>query len=498
MRQTLTRTKNFLDIYFLTIISCIFFLLRLPSVFEPYWYGDEGVYQVIGMALNHGRLLYQGIWDNKPPMLYLVYAFFQSDQATIKLFSLFTGVLSVVLFYKLSQKLFQRRTMTIVSTSFFAILFGTPLLEGNIANAENFIIPLTLIAANIAVGLNLSNKVQKKMHAIMRNKLIMLNVIGLSLGIAFLFKAVAIFDLAAFTLFIIYIQPKQKSLKQCLQNLLWKILPIGISFFIPLFITMLFFAFHHTLPDFIQSAFLSNVGYVNYSNQFIIPQGLLIIKLLILTIYLLILFIKRNNLPKEYLFVYLWLGFSLFNALFSQKPYTHYLLVLLASFSLFITITLFEKQGRIIIGCLFVVFSIIIAKNFYVYEKNIAYYQNFLSMTTNHESLNSYRGFFDPTTITNYDLAQYINTHSKATDNIFLWGNNGQVYKLVNKLPPGKFIVAYHITWTNMNISQTVKDIQKANPKYIIIMPDTGLLPISLKEYRQAITIQEATIYTHI
>ena len=39
-----------------------------------------------------------------------------------------------------------------------------------------------------------------------------------------------------------------------------------------------------------------------------------------------------------------------------------------------------------------------------------------------------------------------IKLYAKPSDNIFIWGNNAQVYKLTNKLPPGKYAVAYHIT----------------------------------------------------
>ncbi|HEX8932414.1 MAG TPA: hypothetical protein VF810_04620, partial [Patescibacteria group bacterium] len=58
--------------WYLFSISLIFFLLRLPSLIEPDWYGDEGIYQTIGMALHKGSFLYTQIWDNKPPLLYLV------------------------------------------------------------------------------------------------------------------------------------------------------------------------------------------------------------------------------------------------------------------------------------------------------------------------------------------------------------------------------------------------------------------------------------------
>ena len=80
-------------------ISTLFFILRLPSLIEPYWYGDEGIYQVIAQAINHGHLLYRDIWDNKPPLLYLVYAAANSDQILIRTISLIVGLLTTIAFF---------------------------------------------------------------------------------------------------------------------------------------------------------------------------------------------------------------------------------------------------------------------------------------------------------------------------------------------------------------------------------------------------------------
>ncbi|HEX8965368.1 MAG TPA: hypothetical protein VF820_02960, partial [Patescibacteria group bacterium] len=94
---------------FLIIVSCIFTLLRLPSFFEPYWYGDEGIYEVIGFALRHGRMLYTGIWDNKPPLLYIMYALVDGNQQGAKILSWFFGLLSIILFFFFSKKIFKNQ-----------------------------------------------------------------------------------------------------------------------------------------------------------------------------------------------------------------------------------------------------------------------------------------------------------------------------------------------------------------------------------------------------
>src|SRR6266480_619795 len=137
--------------WFLVLVSFLFFLLRLPSLFEPYWYGDEGIYQVIGMALRQGRHLYSGIWDNKPPLLYYIYAIFNGNQSSVRFFSLLSGLGAIIIFFFLAKKLFQKQKTVYITTSIFAFLFATPFLEGNIANAENFMLLPILGAALLII-----------------------------------------------------------------------------------------------------------------------------------------------------------------------------------------------------------------------------------------------------------------------------------------------------------------------------------------------------------
>ena len=54
------------------IILGVVVFLRVPSLFEPYWYGDEGIYLTIGRAMRGGMELYKEVHDNKPPLLYVV------------------------------------------------------------------------------------------------------------------------------------------------------------------------------------------------------------------------------------------------------------------------------------------------------------------------------------------------------------------------------------------------------------------------------------------
>lgn len=490
----LEKTKDF---WFLVITSFVFFLLRLPSLFEPHWYGDEGIYQAVGMALKQGRLLYTEIWDNKPPLLYLLYAFFSSDQFSLRLVSLIFGLFAALVFFFLSKLLFPSQQKIVFFTTFlFAILFGTPFLEGNIANAENFMLFPILLAALLVVR-----------YITHKNRWELLGA-GFLLAIAFLFKTVAVFDLAAFGAFLFLATSKEK--KYVFSQVLSLLFLFG-SFLLPILATMLFFFFAGAFWDFFNAAFFQMVGYVSYGNSFIIGQGLLFIKLILLFLFLWFLFLKQSVFSKSVLFVLSWLAFSLFNALFAQRPYTHYLLVLLPSFVLFLGLILqarFFKEGvataiqrknmqkAAFLALLFLL--IILAKNLRVYGKISGYYQNFILFVTGQKSVFSFRQFFDRNTPRDYALSEFLKTHAGEKDEVFIWGNNAQVYVLVGKLPLGRYTVAYHATSSKSSLLETQNLLKKEKPRFIVVMPKQSQLPYSLSNYSLRFILDEISIYERI
>lgn len=482
----LEKSKNF---WFLFTNLVLLFFLRLPSLFEPYWYGDEGIYQVLGMGINRGRLLYQGVFDNKPPLLYALYSFFDGDQFAVRLLSLLFGLLSVVIFFYLAKTLFKKRPAYYISTLFFTICFGLPVIEGNIANAENFMMPLIL--ASMYLVLN-------RFKDGLKNKKLFLS--GALLGIAFLFKIVGLFDFTALTIFLLIIKTPDISKKAYVKILteLKNLSSLILGFIIPIAVCAIFFIFKGAYSEFATATFFSNIGYVGHGNKFIIPQGLLILKIILLFTFALFVFLKRKKLTVETVFIWIWLAFSVFNALFAQRPYTHYLLTLLPSFSLLLGLIINEIKARRL-NILIAILLVFLAYNeFWIYTKNTAYYKNFIEFVVNGKSVPAYQGFFDRKTPIDYQIAQYIKRHTSKEDSIFIWGNNAQLYKLTNKLPPGKYTVAYHIKNYKDGIENTEKGLTTKPPKLIILMHNVGKYPFSLVNYKFAAIIGNVTIYEKI
>lgn len=493
----LEKNKEFWKLFF---ISSLFFLLRLPSLFEPHWYGDEGIYQTIGKSINQGSLLYTQIWDNKPPLLYFTYALFNADQFFIKFFSLSIGILTLIAFYFLTTLLFKQIKTRIIVTSLFTLLFGLPTFEGNIANAENFML-LPIIIAGFYI---FKNYIDVKRNSPYKNNPFLIS--GMLLGIAFLFKTVAIFDLLAFSLFIILVSITTpitfKNILKAFYQKQKQLLLLIIGFITPFLVSIFYFFSRGNLADYIQAIFFSTFGYVGIKNVFIIPHGLLIIKVILLMSFVFIIYKKRADISPAFLFVLLWAGFSLFNSFFSQRPYTHYLLVLIPSFCLLVGI-LIEEVGRKRTAALMVLIAIATISTYtfrqaWSISRTIAYYDNFISFVTNQKSVEEYQSFFDKNTPRDTQVAHYVKNHLPRDASVFYWGNSAQMYIISEKLPPTKYTVSYHMILSNEILKESEKMLSIVKPEYIVILPGMGSFPYPMYNYSHKLTMQEVEIYERI
>ncbi len=495
MREKITtflnQKINNKEILFLAVALLIFSLFRVPSVVEPYWYGDEGIYEVIGQAVAHGRMLYSGIWDNKPPLLYMIYALFSGDQFYVRLLSIITGMAAIVFFFLLAKKLFKKELPVYISTIFFAIVFGLPLLEGNIANAENFML-LPIIAGFYCI-----------LQGRGKNKYILIALSGVLLSLAFLTKIVAVFDFAAIavSVFILRfyeeIQFTEKKVSEELKKLIAGFeqeTVFAIFFAIPIVITAAYFFFSGAFSDFFHAALSQNVGYVGYGNYFLFPMGLLFFKLVILLFSTLLVARYRRALGQGGVVILVWVLFSLFNAFFSARPYTHYVLVLLPALSLLLGYIFEYKRMLKITLPFFIIILFLVHYNFNFYTKIVPYYSNYLKFIGG-GSVTQYQSFFDKNTPRDYDIASFIEMKTNPNEGIFLWSDSAQIYALSEKLPPGRYAVSYHITFYKDAIDETKKALDSTKPKYIISTKESPELENFLTGYILKYKIDNALVY---
>lgn len=469
------------DAWIIILFVLVFILLRLPSLVEPYWYGDEGIYQVIGKALNSGRILYQGIWDNKPPLLYYIYAIFNGDQFLVRSFSLIVGVFSVISFYFLGKVFFKKKSSLYIATILYVVLFGSPIVEGNIANAENFMhLPIILSAIFL-------------FKFIKENKLKYIFISGFLLSVSFMTKIVAIFEFTAFSLFLIAVEHGKvlsdrqniKSIKKFKTEAIFLIGFLSLSI-----IFALYFISINAYPDFLSGILSENIDYVGVGNNFIFPMGILVLKVISLLALTGIILYKRKNFSEVNLFLYLWLLFALFSTFFSQRPYLHYILMSILPLCYLVGSIVESKNYRALKIIVAVMIVVVIYLNFGIYKKTLSYYQNYIEFVLFDKKIDDYHAFFDQNTPRDYELARFIEMFSENDEKIFLWSDSGQIYSLSNTLPPGKYIVAYHITYYNNAVDYMVEQISKTEPRYIIKTKDSpefrNFIPSYILKYKVA------------
>lgn len=224
-------------------------------------------------------------------------------------------------------------------------------------------------------------------------------------------------------------------------------------------------------------------------------MGFLLLKLILLCLAVYVTIKYRNMLGFFMTFLCLWLSFSLFSVFFSERPYTHYLLMGLPVFSLlvgsvFIQEALYKLKIAVIVGVV-----ILTTIGFDYYRKIDSYYTNYVSFLTGDKTLSEYQSFFDRNTPTYYALSDFIESHTGRADSIFFWGDSGQVYYLAHKLPPGRFIVSYHVIFVPGALSETKEAVAKTKPKYAIALRSDRQFHEIITGYQLKYTIEGAEVY---
>lgn len=433
-------------------------VLRIPSLFEPYWYGDEGIYLVLGQAFKKGLVFYRDIHDNKPPLLYLLAALvgnvFWFRALLMVWFSVGVGV-----FFRLMQVLLPKQKEAWYLSSILMIL-GTTMVEGNIANAEIFIV-LPVVA-----GMLLAVIKQGWWWC------------GLLFSIGFLLKVPAGLEFGALLIWLFGFE--QKRLKDVSKTVkdkrFWQLLG---GFLGPIVISIAYYAKAGGLERYVRSALFQNIGYlsswstgVHSASGFATQSGLLlrgtILGLSLIGFYWLA---KRFKLSARAQLVVVWFLMALFGALLSERPYPHYLIQPIVPGSILVSYFLFGRRKLIKLVVLGV--SLLAGISYYQIKfwhyPVIGYYQNFIEHILGEKSKTEYRSFFDSRVNQSYELAKYIRQKTLPEERVFIWGDEPYVYALAERLPIGRYTVAYHIIDFD-GYEEIIEAWDKYKPPIVVVM----------------------------
>lgn len=474
--------------WLLAVLSSMF-LLRVPSFFEPYFYGDEMVYMTLGQGVRQGLTLYKDIYDNKPPLLYLTAAA-AGNLFWFKVILAFWSLVTIYLFYKLSKIILTKNDKgQKISTIIFALLTTLPLLEGLTVNAELFMIVFTIGALLIV----LSDKINSKK----------IYLAGLLLGLGTLFKIPAAFD-APVIVFYWIITDGFKNWKAILKNTVLLIL----GFVTPLFVTFVWYFLKGALPEYIKAAFLQNVGYLSsfrpgdVQKPFLERNAPLLMRGAIVLAGSFILYLTRKKLSKKFILLTLWILFALFAVTLSERPYPHYLIQAVAPVSLLASILFTENnlEQSLVIIPLTLSLLVPVYYKFWTYPV-ISYYNRFVSFAIGKESKSQYFNGFSPTVERDYKIAEFLVNSSSPGENVFMWDpDSAAIYSLSGRLPPIKYVVDYHI-YDYSSMEKEAKEIIDHPPKFIILTdshPYHELSVLLQSSYIPVEKIDGASIYSRI
>lgn len=457
-------------------------VLRIPNLFEPYWYGDEAIYLTIGNALNNGAKLYADIVDHKTPLIY--YFARMPDQLSFRILFLAWMVMTTLAFSKLTQFLFKSRLSVQVSTILFVIATTLPWFEGNIPNGELFVMGFFLLGLVALIHTTLAHSFFHETHTTsLRTDWPWLVVSGALFGCAVLTKVPAVFDLAAVAIFfLLTLLAVKKFAWKKMVNVIGAGIILLFGFLIPILISIAYFVRIGAGQAYLNFGLLYNFHYsgtwiLHFSSPVLSFLYTFAGKGLILGIGILSVLLLRKYIPRSVQFLLSWTLLALFACLLSNRPYPHYfmqvfppLILLLASLFEWKRYVVRERISTILYTAisLFLFFGVLITLHAGLYP-TVSYYTNFWRLVTKQQTYAQYRNSFNSLMADNYAALHYLGP--SRDKKLFIWGTNPTLYALVKKQPVGKFTVSFHIKDLNA-YEETIQALNAYKPEYIVVMHD--------------------------
>ena len=497
----LKKWKNWIEKHEgLILILLLVVVLRIPSLFEPYWYGDEGIYLALGQGFRKGLVFYRDIHDNKPPLLYFLAAI-AGNVFYFRLMLIIWFGAAVALFFKLMQKLLPKNSVAWYLSTLLMIVLTT-LTEGNIANAEIFIV------LPVVWGMLICYQEIKKPKK--KQQLTKWSGAGLLFSAGFLLKVPAAFDFLAVVVWLMFFE--KTKITQIIQGFKdKKVWLLGLGFGLPIVVSTIYYFFMGAGERYLRSALMQNIGYLaswstgEHSSGFASQSGLIIrFGLLVIALVGFWFVSKRTKLSSGGKLMVIWFLMGLFGALLSERPYPHYLIQIAVPGSILVSYFLFGGRKAMKL----VVLGVVLITGWYYYQIRFwhypvtPYYQNFIEYTMGKKSLENYRSYFDWRVNQTYKLAEYLRQKTTEEDRIFIWGDEPYVYALAERLPVGRYTVAYHVLDFG-GYEETLVAFSEHKPKVVIVMEyEDREFPEFFNrlatDYVEAAKIDQAVIYHRV
>jgi hypothetical protein len=446
------------------------------------------IYLTLGDAVGDGAVLFRDIHDNKPPMLYYIAAIV-GNVFWFRAMLAAWMVGTTILFWNLTKKLFPKeKNVQKVAVWVFAILSTIPLLEGQISNAELFMIGPTILGFTLLWDKEAKDK--------------KIFLAGIVFSFSTLFKVPAAFDMLA--IYFIWFAALSFKYKDVFKFLRRSVI-LAIGFVIPIAITFVWYYYQGAFSEYLIAAYLQNVGYLSsfrpeqVRDPFLVRNAPLLMRGGVVLVTMVILWLVRKKISREFIFVTAWLVFGLFAVTLSERPYPHYLIQTLPAISILVGMLVAKQtiEQSLAIIPLFLTMLVPVRYNFWYYP-SLPYYANFIEFTTSNINREEYFDTFSDRVNENYTIASFIGNNTNPTDEVFVWGDSSAVYALSRRRPPIKYVADYHINDFSSK-EEVLAKLNEQKPRYIVMLPNSepfpGLVTFAESNYYFFDTIAGARIW---
>jgi len=470
----------------LALLLLVVLLLRLPNFFEPYWYGDEGIYLTIGNGIRMGQRLYVDIVDHKTPLIY--YFASVGSQLNFRILLVTWMLMTTIAFYRFAERIFKNQWSTIVAASFFVIWTSLPRFEGNIPNGELFVMGFVIFGLWLLSYTPYFNSLlaQEPGHSAKRMYGTLL-LSGSLFGLGVLTKVPGLLDFAGalsigWFAFFHYIKESSVriTLRKQFKQLFLQMLVLSVGFCIPIVLSVVYYVLRGSGSAYLNFGLLYNLHYsgnwdLGFTNPllsffFTLPGKFLVVCAGVLTLTAL-----TKYLTPQFQFAITWSLLALFASLLSNRPYPHYFLQLVPPLALvlgFMVEKIKHSSRFLVISSGVAVFLLVIGIMKVMHVDGYpttSYYTRAYQLWTGQLNYTQYRDSFNYLLADNHAAAQILSKSSNPY--IFVWGTNPMLYALSRKQPTGRFTVSFHITDLHVE-EETFKSILEKDPEYIVVMND--------------------------
>lgn len=430
----------------------ILVLLRIPSLFESFWYGDEAIYAAVAQGMANGKMLYAQVWDHKPPFIFLffypaTFLGWQIGFPLLRLVNILLGVSSVVLMSEILREKVGD-LVRFVALAVFSFLLGSTILEGNVVNAEVIFMVFNLAALCLLLY---------KKHFFFIGFLGYLSLIA---------KVPGFVEFAFIALLFAIIYLKEEGFGYVFRVAA----KIAVGFVAPVTLTGLYFSARGTMPDFIYANFLFNRIYSLHQGNFVsfMDRSVPATYLAAVSLFTVFLFSTFLYLKKK------WSGFTClavvllaaeaFASLLSGKNYSHYFLQVLPAVALLVALLLsFKikkiKMDQIAFGAVTVLLfvpMIVVFRNggeLPIYARPEEYYPWFLA-----DRDRFWWGKADAVK----DFSSYIDAHYLEYSPVYIYTDKPWILAVSQREFANKYVTWFHLQYRQEHLAEELQNMKKA------------------------------------